>query len=79
MEILCALCVISLLKHFIIHSLKENAYFVLDADQLQSKSGWVPLLLALLHEYTSPESLWRPYVDLVPDFTQLDLPMFWSE
>ncbi|KAK7495545.1 hypothetical protein BaRGS_00013243, partial [Batillaria attramentaria] len=44
----------------------------------ESDNGWVPLLVALLYEYNNPESLWRPYLDIVPDFSQLDLPMFWS-
>ncbi|KAL3857676.1 hypothetical protein ACJMK2_012318 [Sinanodonta woodiana] len=49
-----------------------------EKDHIQSKSGWVPLLLALLHEYNNPSSKWRPYLDLVPDFKELDLPMFWA-
>ncbi|XP_025106727.1 N-lysine methyltransferase SETD6-like isoform X2 [Pomacea canaliculata] len=47
-------------------------------QELESRSGWVALLVALLYEYNNPSSLWRPYLDLVPDFSQLDLPMFWS-
>ncbi|MFT7819240.1 N-lysine methyltransferase SETD6 [Arapaima gigas] len=46
---------------------------------LESKSGWVPLLLALMWEYTSPDSHWRPYLSLWPDFKVLDHPMFWSK
>lgn len=34
---------------------------------LQSQSGWVPLLLALLHEMQAPASLWRPYFALWPE------------
>ncbi|VDH95937.1 N-lysine methyltransferase SETD6 [Mytilus galloprovincialis] len=50
-----------------------------DIDSLKSSSGWVPLLLSLMYEYNNPQSKWRPYLDLVPDFKQLDLPMFWTE
>ncbi|RVE72191.1 hypothetical protein OJAV_G00059210 [Oryzias javanicus] len=50
-----------------------------EAGSLQSSSSWVPLLLALLHEYTSPESRWKPYLSLWPDFRKLDHPMFWSK
>ncbi|XP_010881769.3 N-lysine methyltransferase setd6 [Esox lucius] len=46
---------------------------------LENTSGWVPLLLALMYEYTSPQSHWRPYLSLWPDFTALDHPMFWSK
>ncbi|KAM9375482.1 N-lysine methyltransferase setd6 isoform 2-T2 [Pholidichthys leucotaenia] len=46
---------------------------------LESPSGWVPLLLALLHEYTSSVSLWKPYLSLWTDFKSLDHPMFWSK
>ncbi|XP_066506130.1 N-lysine methyltransferase setd6 [Hoplias malabaricus] len=46
---------------------------------LESPSGWVPLLLALMYEYTCAESHWRPYLSLWPDFRMLDHPMFWSK
>ncbi|XP_066281502.1 N-lysine methyltransferase SETD6-like isoform X2 [Branchiostoma lanceolatum] len=46
---------------------------------LQSESGWVPQILALMYEYTNPKSRWRPYLQLVPDFSELDQPMFWTE
>ncbi|KAG7468617.1 hypothetical protein MATL_G00145040 [Megalops atlanticus] len=48
-------------------------------DSLESASGWVPLLMALMWEYTSPKSHWRPYLSLWPDFKALDHPMFWSK
>lgn len=47
--------------------------------RLESASGWVPLLLSLLYEYTSSTSHWKPYLSLWPDFRTLDQPMFWSE
>ncbi|XP_072520119.1 N-lysine methyltransferase setd6 [Salminus brasiliensis] len=46
---------------------------------LESSSGWVPLLLALMYEYTCPESHWKPYLALWTDFRKLDHPMFWSK
>ncbi|XP_059569693.1 N-lysine methyltransferase SETD6 isoform X2 [Alligator mississippiensis] len=46
---------------------------------LQSQSGWVPLLLSLLHEYTARNSYWQPYLSLWPDLKSLDHPMFWPE
>ncbi|XP_062317991.1 N-lysine methyltransferase setd6 [Osmerus eperlanus] len=46
---------------------------------LENTSGWVPLLLSLLSEYTSPQSFWKPYLSLWPDFKALDQPMFWSK
>ncbi|KAM9855084.1 N-lysine methyltransferase setd6 [Aulostomus maculatus] len=46
---------------------------------LESSSGWVPLLLALLYEYTSLKSNWKPYLSLWTDFQTLDHPMFWSK
>ncbi|XP_040471780.1 N-lysine methyltransferase SETD6 isoform X2 [Falco naumanni] len=48
-------------------------------ESLQSQSGWVPLLLALLHEYTASSSPWQPYFSLWQDFRSLDHPMFWPE
>ncbi|NXX42425.1 SETD6 methyltransferase, partial [Tricholaema leucomelas] len=48
-------------------------------ESLQSQSGWVPLLLALLHEYTASSSWWQPYFSLWQDFRSLDHPMFWPE
>ncbi|KAL6107217.1 setd6 [Pungitius sinensis] len=50
-----------------------------ERSSLESPSGWVPLLLALLYEYTSPQSHWRPYLSLWTDFKTLDHPMFWSK
>lgn len=46
-------------------------------ESLQSQSGWVPLLLALLYEYTASNSQWQPYFSLWQDFRSLDHPMFW--
>lgn len=46
---------------------------------MENASNWVRLLLALLHEYTSAHSQWRPYLSLWNDFTKLDHPMFWSK
>ncbi|XP_072492737.1 N-lysine methyltransferase SETD6 isoform X5 [Notamacropus eugenii] len=46
---------------------------------LQSQSGWVPLLLALLYEYLAEDSPWRCYFSLWPDLGTLQHPMFWSE
>ncbi|XP_020819177.1 N-lysine methyltransferase SETD6 [Phascolarctos cinereus] len=46
---------------------------------LQSQSGWVPLLLALLYEYLAEDSPWRCYFALWPDLGSLQHPMFWSE
>ena len=46
---------------------------------LLSRSGWAPLLLALMYEYTNPTSHWKPYLNLVPDVTVLDQPMFWGK
>lgn len=44
---------------------------------LQSQSGWVPLLLALLHEMQAPASPWSPYFALWPELGRLQHPMFW--
>ena len=44
-----------------------------------SRSGWAPLLLTLMYEYTNPTSHWKPYLNLVRDITVMDQPMFWGE
>jgi len=49
------------------------------ADELQSPSGWVKLVLSLMHEYTNKSSKWRPYLDFLPSVKELDQPMFWSQ
>lgn len=49
----------------------------LERDALQSLSGWVPLLLALLHELQAPASPWSPYFTLWPELGRLEHPMFW--
>lgn len=48
-----------------------------EKKSLESSSGWVPLLLALLYEYTYPQSHWKSYLSLWTDFKTLDHPMFW--
>ena len=49
-----------------------------DCDKLTASNQWIPLLIALLQEQADPDSKWRPYLDLVPDFQELDLPIFWE-
>ncbi|XP_012942376.1 N-lysine methyltransferase setd6 [Aplysia californica] len=49
-----------------------------ESDQLSETNQWIPLLISLLHEQSNPSSAWRPYLDLVPDYDALDLPMFWE-
>ena len=49
-----------------------------ESSSLESPSGWLPLLVALMFEYNDPASRWKPYFTLVPDFSQLDPPMFWD-
>ncbi|XP_038149851.1 N-lysine methyltransferase setd6 [Cyprinodon tularosa] len=58
---------------------KVSALLSKERLSLESSSGWVPLLLALLYESTSSQSHWKPYLSLWPDFKALDHPMFWSE
>ncbi|XP_054908820.1 N-lysine methyltransferase setd6 [Poeciliopsis prolifica] len=58
---------------------KVSALLKKEKSSLESSSGWVPLLLALLYESTSPGSHWRPYLSLWPGFKALDHPMFWSK
>ncbi|XP_069510695.1 N-lysine methyltransferase SETD6 [Ambystoma mexicanum] len=50
-----------------------------EKSSLASDSGWVPLLLSLLYEYTNSASRWKPYFALWPDLKGLDHPMFWPE
>uniref|UniRef100_A0A3Q3EK04 N-lysine methyltransferase SETD6 n=1 Tax=Labrus bergylta TaxID=56723 RepID=A0A3Q3EK04_9LABR len=50
-----------------------------ERSSLDGSSGWVPLLLALFYEYTSPQSHWKPYLSLWTNFKTLDHPMFWSK
>ncbi|XP_053282966.1 N-lysine methyltransferase setd6 [Pleuronectes platessa] len=58
---------------------KVSALLEKEKSSLESSSGWVPLLLSLLYEYTSSRSHWRPYLSLWTDFKKLDHPMFWSK
>lgn len=63
---------IQLLPHCVIFF-----FFQTEKSALQNSSGWVPLLLALLYEYTSSESHWGAYLSLWTDFKTLDHPIFW--
>ncbi|XP_073420479.1 N-lysine methyltransferase SETD6 [Dendrobates tinctorius] len=48
-------------------------------ENLDSRSGWVSLLIALMYEATDEASPWAPYFGLWPQLSTPDLPMFWSE
>ncbi|XP_070572330.1 N-lysine methyltransferase setd6-like isoform X1 [Ptychodera flava] len=73
-------CLFEIKRSLLLHSETCQVAQVLrkGKEQLASASGWVPLLLALMYEYTNQKSLWRPYLDLCPDFAVLDQPMFWT-
>ncbi|XP_077996066.1 N-lysine methyltransferase setd6-like [Glandiceps talaboti] len=73
-------CLFEIQRHLLLYSDTCKVADILKKGKsdLQSDSGWVPLLLALMYEYTNPQSLWRPYLDLCPDFTVVDQPMFWT-
>ncbi|XP_044050085.1 N-lysine methyltransferase setd6 isoform X2 [Siniperca chuatsi] len=58
---------------------RVSALLEKERSSLESSSGWVPLLLALLYEYTSSQSHWKPYLSLWTNFKTLDHPMFWSK
>ncbi|CAG5116399.1 unnamed protein product, partial [Candidula unifasciata] len=49
-----------------------------DQVKLSATNQWVPLLISLMYEQNCTSSRWRPYLDLVPDFEALDLPLFWE-
>ncbi|XP_060068377.1 N-lysine methyltransferase SETD6-like [Ylistrum balloti] len=77
----CGECLFKVPRKLLLHPKTSAISKLLRKEEasLVSESGWVPLLLALMYEHNSPESTWRPYLDLVPDFKELDLPMFWPE
>ncbi|XP_052022892.1 N-lysine methyltransferase SETD6 isoform X2 [Apodemus sylvaticus] len=61
------------------HTCSISGLLERERGALQSLSGWVPLLLALLHELQAPASPWSPYFALWPDLGRLEHPMFWPE
>ncbi|XP_049999951.1 N-lysine methyltransferase SETD6 [Alexandromys fortis] len=61
------------------HTCSISGLLERERDTLQSLSGWVPLLLALLHELQAPASPWSPYFALWPELGRLEHPMFWPE
>ncbi|KAL7862586.1 hypothetical protein SRHO_G00115700 [Serrasalmus rhombeus] len=71
----------SIPRNALLHQGTSTTKKVLEEEKgcLESSSGWVPLLLALMYEYTCAESHWKPYLSLWPDFRKLDHPMFWSK
>ncbi|XP_052022893.1 N-lysine methyltransferase SETD6 isoform X3 [Apodemus sylvaticus] len=58
------------------HTCSISGLLERERGALQSLSGWVPLLLALLHELQAPASPWSPYFALWPDLGRLEHPMF---
>ncbi|XP_054856731.1 N-lysine methyltransferase SETD6 [Eublepharis macularius] len=61
------------------HTSSLSSLLEKEQASLKSQSGWVPLLISLLHESTTNNSHWGPYFSLWPDFSGLDHPMFWNE
>ncbi|XP_028930981.1 N-lysine methyltransferase SETD6 [Ornithorhynchus anatinus] len=61
------------------HTTSIRALLHRERQALKSQSGWVPLLLALLHEYQASDSPWHHYFSLWPDLNDLDHPMFWPK
>ncbi|XP_021497244.1 N-lysine methyltransferase SETD6 isoform X1 [Meriones unguiculatus] len=61
------------------HTCSISGLLERERGALQSLSGWVPLLLALLHELQAPASPWSPYIALWPELGRLEHPMFWPE
>nr|KAF6318905.1 SET domain containing 6, protein lysine methyltransferase [Pipistrellus kuhlii] len=58
------------------HTCSIGGLLARERGALQSPSGWVPLLLALLHELQAPASRWSPYFALWPELGRLEHPMF---
>ncbi|XP_028334013.1 N-lysine methyltransferase SETD6 isoform X3 [Physeter macrocephalus] len=58
------------------HTCSISGLLERERGALQSQSGWVPLLLALLHELQAPASPWSPYFALWPELGRLEHPMF---
>ncbi|DAA20119.1 N-lysine methyltransferase SETD6 [Bos taurus] len=58
------------------HTCSISGVLERERGALQSQSGWVPLLLALLHEMQAPASPWSPYFALWPELGRLQHPMF---
>ncbi|KAL1784868.1 N-lysine methyltransferase SETD6 [Sigmodon hispidus] len=61
------------------HTCSISGLLERERGALQSLSGWVPLLLGLLHELQAPASPWSPYFALWPELGRLEHPMFWPE
>ncbi|KAK3084205.1 hypothetical protein FSP39_010000 [Pinctada imbricata] len=72
-------CLFAIPRSMLLHPGNCSISRVFEKDPLKSKSGWAELLIALMYEYTNPESKWKPYFELVPNFKKLDLPMFWPK
>lgn len=49
------------------------------SSQANSGSGWAPLLLTLVAEYSAEASPWKAYLRLMADSPDLDLPLLWPK
>ena len=58
---------------------KINELIQKSADELKSESNWSKLTISLMHECSNPTSKWAPYLNIFPNYENLDLPMFWDE
>ncbi|CAG8484797.1 5250_t:CDS:10 [Diversispora eburnea] len=46
-------------------------------NNLYKINQWFPLIICLMYESQSKDSLWKPYFDILP--TEFNTPMFWNE
>ncbi|XP_073525143.1 N-lysine methyltransferase SETD6 [Phyllobates terribilis] len=75
-EVICSIPRSALLSQ---HTTQIKDLLEKGQENLDSKSGWVSLLISLMYEATDESSLWAPYFGLWPQLSTPDLPMFWSE
>ena len=47
-------------------------------EAAENGNVWIPLLVTLMSEHSNPNSHWRPYFDLCPDFDELDPLLLWE-
>lgn len=50
-----------------------------NSDNLKSDSNWSRLILSVMYEANNPESKWKSYLHLFPNYDLLDMPMFWDK
>jgi SET domain-containing protein 6 len=67
----------SIPRTLLLNTSNSKLQSLLTSEEWNSLKNWTPLILTMMWESQQPDSLWKPYFDIMP--TQFNSLMFWSQ